>query len=114
MLLQKTLNPLSYIVSNLFRNYKFNFDFSKLYFYILSYCCVILHSYIYIHLLTGGAKTLLGKVWLAVRKILAILLICTCAISFSAEREVIMTKTNDVTTQSTVTKISVAANLTFP
>jgi len=56
----------------------------------------------------------LGKVWLAVRKILATSLICTCAISFSAEREVIMTNTNDVTTQSTVTKISVAANLTFP
>jgi len=70
--------------------------------------------YSFIHLLTGGAKTLLGKVWLAVRKILATSLICTCAISFSAEREVIMTNTNDVTTQSTVTKISVAANLTFP
>ena len=56
----------------------------------------------------------MGKVWLAVRKIFATALICTCAISFSTEREAIMTKTNDVTTQSTVTKISVATNLTFP
>lgn len=56
----------------------------------------------------------MGKVRLAIRKFLATLLICTCVVSVSVEREVIMTKTSDVATQSTVTKIGTAANLTFP
>ena len=66
------------------------------------------------HLFWGGEKTLWGKGRLAVIKFLATLLTCTCVFSFSVEREVYMTKTSDVTTQSTVTKISVAANLSFP
>lgn len=71
------------------------------------------YTNILIHLLTGGAKTLPDKVKLAVIKILATLLICISTFSFSAEREAYMVKNNSVTTEATVTKISVLANLTF-
>ena len=62
----------------------------------------------------GRVKTLPGKVKLAAIKILTTLLICISTVSFSAERESYMVKNNNVTTQATVTKISAAANLTFP
>ena len=66
------------------------------------------------YVFTGGAKTLLGQVRLAAIKFLVTFLICTCTISIGVERGIYMEKTSDVTTQSTVTKISVAADLTFP